>query len=93
MSTSFLSYEELCELTGLKYPAWQRRWLEGHNIRSLTRADGKLIVSRARVEAVLSGRPEATLKSTSPNFDALNDYAQTTKKRSPSAKKTVHHSR
>ena len=54
-----LSADELQELTGYRQRTRQLRWLrERLKIEPPQRADGQPVVSRAQVEAALSGQPK-----------------------------------
>jgi hypothetical protein len=55
----FLTADELVELTGLKRPGAQVRWLAAAGIRCLVAADGRPRVLRAEVERLLSSGPPA----------------------------------
>lgn len=65
MST-FLTADELADLTGKKQPAAQRRVLDRNGIRYFVRGDNHLAVFRSHAEGIESDRP------TGPNLEALN---------------------
>jgi len=71
----FLTPEELETLTERKRKADQIAWLRGHRIPYLTGANGHPRVSRAYVENVLCGKPEAN--EPEPNFAAIMPRAVT----------------
>lgn len=68
----FLTPDELRELTGLRVPAYQCRWLEKHSYPFETNASGKPKVLRAFLmhKLGMAQQPAAGL-STEPNFDAI----------------------
>ena len=70
MSAMFLEDEELAELTRLKRPSAQAKWLQRNGIRYVTGADGSPRVLRSAIEKMLGGavRP----KGAEPDMDALN---------------------
>lgn len=51
----FLSQNEIETLTGYRLPAWQRRWLDKHQWKYESAANGRVVVSRAYAETRLSG--------------------------------------
>ena len=53
----FLSPAELAELTGLKRPSAQARWLAQAGLRHVLGADGRPRVLRAEVERAMLGGP------------------------------------
>ena len=61
--TVFLTPDEIVELTGLRRPSAQMRWLDRNGIRAFRRADGGVSVPRAAVE---QGR-----QPKGPNWEAL----------------------
>lgn len=67
MSDSFLTADELEDLTGLVQPAAQARWLKKERIRARRRADGALRVLWDDVRA----RPQERAMPAQPNFSAL----------------------
>jgi hypothetical protein len=53
----FLTAAELAELTGLKRPSAQARWLAQAGLRHVLAADGRPRVLRAEVERAMLGGP------------------------------------
>lgn len=62
---TFLTHDELVELTGKKQPTAQRRVLDRNGIRYFVRGDGHNAVVRSQVDALDLARP------TGPNLEAL----------------------
>jgi len=69
MSGTFVSNEELRELTGYKYPKHQLGWLKGRNWKYETDCAGKPRVLRAYFESRLGGTSRP--RSSAPNWTAL----------------------
>lgn len=69
MSAMFLEDAELADLTRLKRPSAQARWLQRNGIRFVTGADGSPRVLRSAVEKILGGavRPQGA----QPDMDSL----------------------
>lgn len=65
---SWLSDEELIDLTGRRQPAAQARVLDGWRVPHLRRPDGSLVVGRAAIVAMLGGDPETS----APQANGLN---------------------
>lgn len=63
----FLTDEQLADLTGLKQPAAQIRWLQRNGVDHYVRADGK---PRVLMSALRRNAAEVT-GAASPNFEAL----------------------
>jgi hypothetical protein len=61
----FLTASELCELTGKRQPAAQRRVLAANGLRFFIRGDGHNSVPRDQLEAPQGRRPAG------PDLDAL----------------------
>lgn len=70
ISLLFLSTEELKELTDLKIPKAQMRWLSKHSYPFEISATGKPKVLRSLVLERLSN-PSMKINSNEPNFDAI----------------------
>jgi hypothetical protein len=51
----FLTPDELKTLTSYELSAWQRRWLDRHQWRYESAANGRVVVSRAYAESRLNG--------------------------------------
>jgi hypothetical protein len=68
-TTLLLTAEELESLTGRKYPALQRRWLDQNGYRYEVGADGRNKLSRAYVETRLNGLQS---RKTSPKLNFLD---------------------
>ena len=51
----FLNQSELETLTGYAVAGWQRRWLDSHQWRYESAANGRVVVSRSYAESMLSG--------------------------------------
>lgn len=68
--SEFLTPAELEDLTGLKQPAAQARWLRKEKIRVRRRADGALRVLWDDVKA--RPREAAPIGRTQPNFEVLH---------------------
>jgi len=67
MSDSFLTADELEDLTGLVQPAAQVRWLLKNDVHHYVRADGRVRVPRKAID-----EPGTHLERPSqPNFGAL----------------------
>ena len=69
----FLTPSELETLTGYAQNGRQRRWLDSHQWRYESAANGRVVVSRAYAESRLSGIPQK--KEWEPNFDAFKKVA------------------
>lgn len=70
----FLTHDELHELTGLRIPAYQRRWLEKHGYTFEINASGKPKVLRAFIMQKLGMVQHPFLSmgiAVEPNFDAI----------------------
>ena len=67
----FLTPAELAELTGYKLPGAQVRALRAMGIEHRIRPDGRPIVLRAHVEAML-GAPERPVVAAEPDWSSLN---------------------
>ena len=66
----FLTADELEQLTGLKRPSAQAKWLSTRGWRFDTRADGKVVVLEAEARRHLCGSPPARQR-TMPDLKAL----------------------
>ena len=69
LSTLFLTQDELKELTDLKIPSAQRRWLTKHSYPFEVSASGKLKVLRSIVFQRLSSIQSSFTNE--PNFEAI----------------------
>jgi len=67
----FLTTDELKELTDLKIPKAQMRWLDKHNYPYEISATGKPKVLRSFVMEKLKTAFQTKTKNTEPNFDAI----------------------
>lgn len=67
----FLTTDELKELTDLKIPKAQIRWLDKHNYPYEISASGKPKVLRSFVMEKLKTTFQTKTNSTEPNFDAI----------------------
>lgn len=68
----FLTAAQLQDLTGLKLPNAQARWLRENGFEFATRADGKIRVLVAHVEIKLGGRVESqNHKDMEPDWEAI----------------------
>lgn len=67
---TLLTQPELAELTALRRPDAQARWLARNGIPSLRRADGSLAVSWAAVDAVL-GAPGEQARESEPDWETV----------------------
>jgi len=65
----FLDANELADLTGLRQPSAQIRWLQKNGVIHYVRADGQPRVPRGLFEKPETAAPAAA--ATSPNFAAL----------------------
>jgi len=70
LSLLFLTQDEIKELTDLKIPSAQIRWLKSHSYPFEIGASGKPKVLRSLVMERLQQRASAP-KQTEPNFDAI----------------------
>lgn len=52
----FLTAEEVAQLTGIKVPGYQCRWLEKRGYRFERASNGRPVVLRSHVESRLSGQ-------------------------------------
>ena len=68
----FLSDHEVQELTGLRRPAAQHRWLLEHGFTAVRRADGRVRVARAHVLRLMDGTDTAGQRLAEPNWSALD---------------------
>ena len=73
-ATTFLTKEELRELTGRALHKRQREWLKAEGWTFTINAAGRPIVSRAHMEAMLGGAKTDTAETRtySPNFGAIS---------------------
>jgi hypothetical protein len=69
--TLHLTRDELRDITGLKRPDAQMRWLRENGFVALRRADGMPLVSRAHFEAMMGAGTGRKSAERSPNFEAL----------------------
>lgn len=74
MSDTFLTPEEIKDLTGRVQNLAQVKVLRGMGIEHRTRPDGSVVILRSHVEQTLGGATPAPRKRTptEPNFGALN---------------------
>lgn len=72
-ASTFLTEEELRELTGRALHKRQREWLQAQGWTFTVNANGRPIVSRAHMEAMLGGAKSETAadRTYRPNFDAI----------------------
>ena len=66
----FLTADHLCELTGYRKPALQRRWLIQNGYKFDVRADGRPVVLMAQVEARQTPRSKRNAADL-PDFSSL----------------------
>ena len=73
ITSTFLTEEELRELTGRALRKRQREWLQTEGWTFTVNANGRPIVSRAHMEAMLGGSnaETATDRTYRPNFNAI----------------------
>lgn len=69
--TMFLSQDELCELTDLKVPKAQMRWLQRYAYPFEIAASGKPKVLREYVMKKLMSISLSAIPKNEPNFDAI----------------------
>lgn len=67
----FLDANELADLTGLRQPSAQIRWLQKNGVTHYVRADGQPRVPRALFEPPATPATTAATEITVPNFAAL----------------------
>lgn len=67
----FLTPEELAELTGRRRSDAQAAALRGMGIEHLRRPDGRIVVSRAHVDAMLGVAPSAKVKDFTLDLSAV----------------------
>lgn len=74
MSATFLTQEEIRDLTGRVQNAAQVKVLRGMGIEHRARPDGSIVILRSHVEQTLGGATPAPRKRTpaEPNFANLN---------------------
>lgn len=74
MSETFLTQEEIRDLTGRVQNAAQVKVLRGMGIEHRARPDGSIVILRSHVEQTLGGVTSAPRKRTptEPNFTNLN---------------------
>lgn len=72
-ASTFLTAEEMRELTGRALHKRQREWLQAEGWKFTTNAAGRPIVSRSHMEAMLGGTKIDTAEACihRPNFDAI----------------------
>lgn len=69
----FLSRDDLQDLTGYKYSAGQKEWLQSRGWKFETNRQGEPKVLTSYAEAKLSGKRSNSIPSTpTPNFDAIS---------------------
>lgn len=68
----FLTKDELSELTDLKMPSAQCKWLADHGYPYDKSASGKPKVLRSYIESRLGQQVQATQNLNEPDFAALN---------------------
>lgn len=70
---------ELYEITHRIRPSAQARMLRAMGIAFIPRCDGTVVVLRSHVEHLLGGAKGTTIKTTEPNWKALDAKATTRK--------------
>jgi hypothetical protein len=77
-ATLTLTAEELVEITGYLRPSAQARALRKMGVEHRIRNDGRVIVLRSYVEALLGGGSPAKVqqRTTEPNWSALASHAK-----------------
>ena len=68
----FLTVDEVEQLTGLRRPGAQHRWLLAHGFTAIRRADGKVLVARANVLKLMGGADRSGQHLPEPNWGALD---------------------
>ncbi|AIU28357.1 hypothetical protein LV28_18880 [Pandoraea pnomenusa] len=70
MSSTFLSRDEVCELTGRRQHAAQARALRAMGIEHRVRPDGSIAVLRTHIEAELAPAATRRVADWQPNWSA-----------------------